>query len=247
MKTLLASIALILASCASYPAHADTALEDGASPAIVDAMVRAKDIPAHQDAIDKLAPTAPVRVHTDATRADATEIEKKLAVAQAKIEDAQKFEDAQAAELASLKDADDAQTKLWLRVLGSGFLLGAAVGAYLLGQGGSIIRAAGVGAAGAVVGIGCFWAAAHIQGIWLALEWTLALAALTGLVAAVLHFRKGATDKDNALWALGNAAGSAAIGGAKGVIVTADESLHTWLKATLTDKQYEEAIKYLPK
>lgn len=247
MKTILTAIALLLASCQSYPSHADTALEDGASPAIVDAVGYAEDIPKHQDAIDKLAPTAPVRIHTDATRADATAIETKLAVALAKIEDAQKYEDSMKAELASLRDADDAKTKLWLRVLGSGFLIAAAVGSYLLGQGGSMIRAIGVGAAGAVAGAGCLWAAAHIQGIWLALEWTLAAAAIAGLIAAVLHYRKDSDDKDNALWALGNAASSTAIGGSKGIIVTADEGFHNWLKATLTDKQYEEAVKYLPK
>lgn len=159
----------------------------------------------------------------------------------------EKNEAAAIAKVEELQSEDDKETKLWLRIGAVIALMAGGALAYAMFKAGSIFRAIGFAASGVVVSVGLFWAASHLALIWQIVGWTLAVSALVGISALAAHFWKHAKASDNALWALGNAAESATIGGAKGVLNTADAGFHDWLKATLTDAEYAKATKYLPK
>lgn len=253
MKTILLPLFILIASCQSYPAHADTALSDGATPAVEAAQAAAKDIPGHMDRIDAVpvppAAKAAIAPETAATRKDASEIDKQLAVAQSKLEDAQKFQDAQAAIIASLKDAENSTTKQYLRWLAVAVILSGAGGAYMLGQGGSIIRAGAAGGTGLILGLGLFAAAAYLTLIFEIMGWTVAIAAVVGLVAAIIHYRKhggiaqAETDaKDELIAGLGCLAKSPSMGPI-GVINLTDPNALLHLEGSLSD----EALKLLAK
>ena len=88
--------------------------------------------------------------------------------------------------------ADRARNRIeWMLSIG-GFSTAALaiLGAYLLFQAGSLVRAAGVLAAGLTLSAACFAAAVYFDLILRIGAVALGAAALIGLVAAVLHYRK---------------------------------------------------------
>lgn len=220
MKSLLLSFFLLILSCQAYPAHADEALKNGAAPAVTAARASNGNIPERMDKIDAVpvpaAAKAVIQPETNATRKDAAETDKQLAVAQAKIEAAQKYQAALEAQIASFKDKDDADTKLWIRILASACILACGVVAYLWGQSGSFIRAGSAAAVGLVLGLGLFVAAAN----WALVVWivigTVIAAALLALAALAAHLWKHGSANAQKVEALletsaGTAAGAAGI------------------------------------
>lgn len=146
----------------------------------------------------------------------------------------------------SLKDADDAQTKLWLRICAVLIILAGAAGAYLLGQSGSFIRAGASAGIGLVVGLGCFWAAAHIAAIWTAFEVTLGLAVIGGLTALVLHYRKHMVANDEALWGIFHVAADKTVSGGKNLLNVASEDAQHVLKSEISDAAFAKIEPLLP-
>lgn len=260
---LIVSFALLL-SCQSWPAHAEEALKNGAAPAVAGALEDnqaiqkdAKDIPGHTKAIDAVPVPAPakaaispeteaIRLLAEAIKARSLDQEKDLAVAKAKIEAAEKYEASQQAQIDNFKSKDDADTKLWLRILASGIILLGGVIAYLWGKTGSFIRAGSAAAVGFVLGLGLFVAAAY----WTLVVWiilgTVILAAIMALIALALHLWKHgsvATEKVDAM--LGTAASTAA--GASGVADMTTKEYWATLYAEhgkkVADKLWDDAKK----
>lgn len=88
--------------------------------------------------------------------------------------------------------ADRARNRIeWLLTIGGFAIISVGLGlAYTLFQAGSVVRAVGVAGTGLVLGAACFAAAVYFGTILTIGAWALGLAAVIGMVVAVLHYRK---------------------------------------------------------